>query len=149
QKSKRVQTLDLDDGTLDARFFPIALIEYLRRVSLPLRPSLVHAHEHRGPVLSFGPARAGTDLELGIAEVVLPRKERPQTKSLQLLGKGRDLAIQLASQLLVRIGRQHDLEILRAAQTALDLLEGIDPSLQRFHLLHDRLGGLLVAPESR
>ena len=82
EESERVQPLDLDHRALDTGLLAVALIEHLDGVALSLRPSLVHSHQHRCPVLGFGASRSCADLELRVAEVIGSGEQRLQTECL-------------------------------------------------------------------
>src|SRR5437868_15504584 len=97
QESERVLTLDLEHGTLDARLFALAHVEDLDLEALPLRPARVHAHEHLGPVLSFGAARTRCDLELHVARIIGAAQQRPQTEGFEIAIQRIDVPIELAS----------------------------------------------------
>ena len=42
----------------------------------PFRPARIHAQQHVGPVLAFGAACTGVDLQIGIGAVGFARKQR-------------------------------------------------------------------------
>ena len=144
-----VQALDLEHGALDARLFALAQIEDLDHVALSLGPARVHAHEHLRPVLRLGPAGAGADLELRIAEIVRARRAAiasgtlrsrcrvptaSRSTSADSSSSGSDASISSSS--------------LALWTRPLIAVERFEPALQRLHLLHDSLRCLLVAPEA-
>ena len=59
----------------EARFLARACFEHLGLEASVGRPAQVHAQQHFRPILRVGPARAGVDLEHGVARVVLPVEE--------------------------------------------------------------------------
>src|ERR1051325_1400768 len=98
EESVGVHALDLEHGTLDARFFALAHVEDLDAVPFALGPSGVHAHQHLRPVLRLGAAGTGADLDLRVAEIILPGQQRPQTERFDLRPEHGDLALHLRRQ---------------------------------------------------
>ncbi len=73
QPARGVAALDLDGRRLDAGLLALGFFEILDLVAVLLGPARVHAQQHAGPVLAFGAAGAGMDLEIGIVS----RRPRP------------------------------------------------------------------------
>ena len=149
EKAKGIHAFDLQHRALDPGFFPDAHVEDVNAVPLSLGPARIHAHQHLRPILGLGAARASADLELGVAEIVRSRQERPQAKGRELLAQHRRLALDFGAQLLVRLGGEHVLELRRALDARCDRVERIDPRLDGLDLLDDGLRTLLIVPEAR
>ena len=134
----RVHALDLEHRALDPRFFALAQVEDLDGVALSLGPARVHAHEHLRPVLRFGAAGAGADLELRVAEIVRMREQRAETELLELLAeraRPRDRPRPPSPRPAPR--RASPSARARSGCARSMRLEGIDPVLERLDLLHD------------
>src|SRR3954462_2667397 len=58
QHPERVFAVYGERRRLDAGFFPSLIVVYHRFESLAFSPTQVHAHEHLGPILRLGSARA-------------------------------------------------------------------------------------------
>ncbi len=92
-----VLALDLEGGGLDARLLAGALVDKLHLEAAPLRPTHVHARQHRGPVLALGAAGAGVDLDVGVHAVGLARQQRLDALSLHLLVEARERCLGLGA----------------------------------------------------
>ena len=107
------------------------LADDLDLVAAPFRPAHIHAFEHLRPILAFGAARAGVNLDIGVIGVGLAGEQRlhfprvgllPQSLK-RLLGFGddvlvplllaeldeRDLIVELADNAVERAERVFDL----------------------------------------
>ena len=85
QESVRVLSADLEHRALDARLFAFTFVEDADLEAAAFGPPDVHPHQHLGPVLRFGSAGAGADLELRVAKIVRTSKERSQPRRLDLV----------------------------------------------------------------
>src|SRR4051812_2211973 len=94
-------SLDVEDGALDSGFLALAQVHDLHRVSLPLGPAGIHAHDHLRPILGLGAASTRTDLELRVAEIIGMREERPKTELLQVDADALDFGVELRIHLCV------------------------------------------------
>ena len=116
-------------------------------VAVLLGPARVHAQQHAGPVLAFGAAGAGMDLEIGFVGVGLARQQRfelaPRRFGLELLehrlGLGDDALILLGVAEL----DHGDLVV----EVALHPADGVELVVERVALLHHALGAGGVVPE--
>jgi len=59
----------------ETRFFPRLKVQDFRFISFALGIAQVHPEEDLGPVLRFGPSRAGVDGQNGVADVIGLEKE--------------------------------------------------------------------------
>ena len=75
QPAKGVVALDDDGRRLDAGLFALVALDQLDLVAAALGPAGVHAQEHLRPVLAFGAAGAGMDLEIGVVGISLARQQ--------------------------------------------------------------------------
>ncbi len=75
QESVGIVALDTDGHRLDAGFVAGEQVDDLRLEALGFGPAQVHAFEHFGPVLSFGAAGAGMDIDQGIHVVGFAAEE--------------------------------------------------------------------------
>ena len=62
---------------------------------VPLGPARVHAHEHLRPVLRFGAAGAGADLELRVAEIIGTAQERSHLERVDFVVNARRFGVEL------------------------------------------------------
>ena len=83
-----VVAADLDGGGFDAGFFALGLFEIFDLEAVLLGPARVHAQQHLGPVLAFGAAGAGMNLEIGIEPVGLARQQRFRARGARLPSSG-------------------------------------------------------------
>ena len=71
QQAIGVFSIDAEGRRLDAGFFARLIFVHRRLEALALGPSKIHAHQHLGPVLRLGAARAGMDGHDGVTVVVV------------------------------------------------------------------------------
>ena len=116
QEPVGIRPVDLHHRALDPGFLALAQVEHLDREAPPLRPPRVHPHEHLRPILRFGAAGAGADLDLRVAEIVLAREQRLQLERVQLVAGGVDQVIHLGGHARVGLGPQELVELRRALQ---------------------------------
>jgi hypothetical protein len=116
QKSKRVLPADFQHRSLDARFFTFALVQQIDLESSSLGPARVHPDEHRSPVLGLRSARAGADLDLRVAEVVLAAHQCLELERVDLGVECLDHSVQLLLELGVGGFAQQLMELLSAGE---------------------------------
>ena len=142
-----VVAADLDGRGFDAGFFALGFLEILDLEAVLLGPARVHAQQHLGPVLAFGAARAGMDLEIGIEAVGLAGQQRlelaPRDLLLQVLE--RVLGFRDDAGIILGFAELDHLDIV--LELALDLADAGQRILQRGALLHQLLRLLGVVPE--
>ena len=63
-----------DRRTLDSRHFAVALIDDLGLDAVAVRPLEIHAQQHGRPVLGFGSAGPGLNVQKGVVRVHLTRE---------------------------------------------------------------------------
>src|SRR5262245_12962360 len=125
------------------------LADDLDFVAAGFRPADIHAFEHLRPILAFGAARAGMNLDIGVIAVSLTREQRlhfagvglpPQTLK-RLLGFRDDVLVAL---LLAELD-ERDLIVELADNAIKRAKRAFDP----LALTHQALGAAAVVPEIR
>ena len=128
---------------------PGALLQPAHLVAAPLGPARVHARQHLGPVLGFGAAGAGVDLDIGVVRVGLAAQQRLEPRLAGLVTRRAQRLLGVGDHRLVLLGLGHldqtDIVVDRRAQA----LDSGDGALQPRALLHHGLGFLLVVPQRR
>ena len=132
---------------LDPRLLAGALLDPLDLVAALLRPADVHPQQHLGPVLRFGAAGTGMDLEESVVAVRLARQQALQLAPLRLAAGGGKRGFRLAVGLLVRLflGKLGEREAV--LQLQLQPLVSGDRRIETGALLHHRAGALGIGPE--
>jgi hypothetical protein len=143
-----VFTLDLDRDRLDAGLFAGQQVEHRDLEAVPLRPADIHPHQHLGPVLRLGPARAGMDRQQRVPAVVGSLQHRLELEGLDGAVERVGLTRHLLLQRGIGLGFQQLRHLERAGDASVELLPRRDPSLQRLDLLYRRPGAVGVGPES-
>ena len=132
-----------------ARFFAVLVVEDLRCIADLLGPAQIHAHEHLGPVLGLGAARAGMDGDDGVGQILFSHKERRHFGRGNVLPDGAELALQLSPHGLAALFRGefgHGAEIIQAPHERGHVLERtVDNGL----FLQDGICLALIVPETR
>ena len=131
----------------DAGILTILEVADSHLIAVLLGISLIHSHEHLCPVLCLSTTCTGIDLEYGIHIV---RFALQHVFQLQILDELERLSVVfvhfLLSRHLLLIEVERHLRIFRCR---LHLVITVNPLLEGFHLLHLRLGSLLIIPKSR
>ena len=115
---------------------------------MALGPHVVHAVEHRGPVLRLGAARAGVEGQDRVVRVVLAREQGRQAHRLGLFGEGGELALQLLEHGRVVLLAGHLAERIHVVPGRAELFIALDLALERLEALLHLLGLLHVVPEA-
>ena len=105
--------------------------------------------QHLRPVLAFGAAGAGVDLEVGVVGVGLAREQRLDLPARHLRGEPRDLRLGIGDDPLValRLAELDQAEIV--GKLALGRPHRRDRGVEVLALAHDALRVLRVVPEIR
>ena len=147
QPAEGVAALDLDGRRLDPGLFALGLLDPVDLVAVLLGPARIHAQQHVGPVLAFGAAGAGMDLEVGVAGIGLAREQRlelaPRHFGLELPERVFGVADRLA--VLLGFAQLDHGELV--VELLLDAADGGELVLERGALLHQLLRALLIVPE--
>lgn len=142
-----VVATDLDGGRLDAGLFALGLFQIFDLEAVVFGPAGVHAQQHRGPVLAFGTAGAGVDLEIGIEPVGLARQQRFELAAADFLFQVFQRGFGFRDHALVVLGFTEFDHADIVLELALDLADAGQRILQRGPLLHQLLRFLRVVPE--
>ena len=142
-----IVTRDLDGGGLDAGLFALGFLEIFDLETVLLGPARIHAQQHLGPVLAFGAAGAGMDLEIGIEPVGLARQQRFKLAARDFLLQGLQRVLGLGHDAFIVLGLAEFDHLDIVAELALDLADAGERILKRGALLHQLLGFLGIVPE--
>ena len=127
--------------------FALGLLDPVDLVAVLLGPARIHAQQHVGPVLAFGAAGAGMDLEVGIVGIGLAREQRLELAPRHLGLELPERVFGVADRLAVLLGfAQLDHGEL-VVELLLDAADGGELILERGALLHQLLRALLIVPE--
>ena len=69
-----------EGNRFDAGHIAFLEVQFLHLVIVPFTLADVHPHQHLGPVLAFGAAGTGIDLDDGAQLVLLPAEHVPEFK---------------------------------------------------------------------
>src|SRR5262249_24056491 len=131
---------------LDARTLPRLQLEQLGLEATPLGPAEIHAEQHLGPVLRLEAARAGMDLDDGVAAVVLASAQLLELPRVETLRDALDLAPELFERVGVSFLRDLEVDLRLVHALALPAPPG-DGGLHPSVLPGDGLRALGVVPE--
>src|SRR5262245_44247247 len=142
-----VAALDLDGGGFDARLLAAGLLEPVDLVAVLLGPARIHPQQHAGPVLAFGAASAGMDLEIAVVAVGLARKQRLELTARDVGAQPLERGLGLRHHLLIALGLAQLDHGELVVELALDAGDRSELVFERGALLHYALGALLLVPE--
>ncbi len=147
QHAKGIFAHDGEGGGLDAGPFAVLVVVHLGFESLTLGPAQIHAHQHLGPVLALGAARAGMHGHDRIQRVGLSVQHGPGFeffgKSPQLL----DALLQIQKNIFA-LARQ--LEVgFNVAGAADQFLVVTHQCFEALFVAHQWLGGVWIGPQRR
>ena len=134
---------------LDARLLAGMEVDQLDLQPAPLRPALVHALEHRRPILALGAARAGVDLDIAVVGIRLARQQRGHLVALGALGERRQAVHALIGHRGVALVLGHADQLDGIVQLALDGVGGADRLVQPATLAHHLLRLPGIVPQRR
>ena len=83
QETEGVRARDAQGHALDAGFITGKIVQLLHGEMAPGSPAGVHAQQHLRPVLGFGAARTGVDLQDGVLVVLLAGEQHDQFRLVQ------------------------------------------------------------------
>ena len=138
---------DLDGGRLDAGLFALRLLEILDLEAVLFGPARVHAQQHLGPVLAFGAAGAGVNLEIGIEAVGFARQQRFEFAARDFLFQVLQRGLGFGDNAAIVLGFAEFDHADIVLEFALDLADAVERILQRGPLLHQLLRLLGIVPE--
>jgi hypothetical protein len=105
QLAEGVLAGDGEGGRLDARLFAVLVVVHLGFEALLLGPAQVHAHQHLGPVLALGAARAGMHGDDGVQRIGLAVEHGARFQLLGKGGQGLDVALQIGEHVFALAGQ--------------------------------------------
>ena len=129
---------------LEARLLARARLDELGLEAAAVRPALVHAQHHLGPVLRVGAAGAGMDRDDRVAGVVLAVEQRVLLQARELLAERLELGLDLLVQPGLELEQLGGVVVL-----ALEPLVALEALRQARVLGRDPGGVVLVVPEAR
>jgi hypothetical protein len=142
QEAIGVFALDLDGGGLDAGHFAVGLFHDLGLEALALAVAQVLAQQHGGPVLGFGTAGAGLDVDEAVVGVHGAVEHAAEFHVFDQLLQGLGIGFDGDDGVFVLFLAGHLEQVARIRQLAVDLDEGMDDRFQRFLFLAEVLGPL-------
>ena len=125
------------------------MVDQLDLHSVALAPAGVHPLQHLGPVLAFGAAGAGIDLDIAVVGVGLARQQRRDLVALGPRGEVGEAVDAFDDQRLVALGLGHLDQLGGVAQLALDRLGRVDRLVEPAALAHHFLRRLGIVPQRR
>ena len=148
QKAVGVLALHEDRGALEAGLVAVEVIERRHLEAVALRPAVVHAEQHLGPVLRFGAAGARVERENRVLAVVLAGQQRRQAHRLDLIRDRLDLRLRLGQQREILRLVTHLDERERVLRTGAKLHVRLVLLLERGRSLQHLLRRLHIVPET-
>ena len=112
-------------------------------------PAQVHAQQHVGPVLGFGAARTGLDVEVAIVGVHLAAEHAAELQPFENLAQAVQFDDDIVDGALVVFFDGHVEQVARIGQTAFELVEGLDHLRQHGALTPQILGVFGFVPDVR
>ncbi len=147
QLPERVFADDGEGRGLDARLFAVLVVVDLRLESLLLGPAQVHAHQHLGPVLALGAARAWMNGDDGVERIGLAAEHGPRFKLFGKSGQRLDVALQIGQNVFA-LARQLEVGFNVAGAAHQFIVVG-NKFFKALAVAHQRLAGAGIGPESR
>ncbi len=147
QEAIGVFALDLDGGGLDAGHFTVGLFQDFSLEALALAVAQILAQQHGSPVLGFGTAGTGLDVDEAVVGVHGAAEHAAEFHVFDQLLQGLGIGFDGDDGVLVLFLACHLEEVTRIGELAVDLDEGVDDRFQRFLFLAEVLGPLLVVPD--
>ena len=126
---------------------PCCLFEIFDLEAVLLGPARVHAQQHLGPVLAFGAAGAGMNLEIGIEAVGFAGQQRFEFAARDFLLQALQRGLGFANHAGIVLGFAEFDHADIVLELALDLADAAERILQRGPLLHQLLRLLGIVPE--
>ena len=136
-------------GVLDAGGFTRVEVHQLNLVAVFFGPALIHAQQHRGPILAFGTTSAAVDFDIGVVVVGFARQQGGHLVHLRLRGQRLQSRNAIIGQRLVPFHFGELDQLARIGQVTLDSARGGYGPVQPTTLGHQRLGGLGIVPQLR
>ena len=147
QETISLVALNLHRHGLDTRLVTILIVADVHLVVVSLRPTLIHTHKHRSPVLALGTSGTGIDLQHSIHAVSLVAKHILEFQILNEVKSGGIVMVHLLlSDHFIFVELKSKVKFI---SSRLHLLIPVNPLLQVLHLTHLSLRSLRIIPETR
>ena len=147
QPSIGVVTTDLNGGGFDAGFFTLRLFEIFDLEAVLLGPARIHAQQHFRPILAFGAASTGMNLQIRIKAVGFTGQQRFQFTPRDFLFEILQRGLCLCDHCLIVLGLAEFDHADVVLEFSLDLADAAKRILKRGPLLHQLLRLLGIVPE--
>ena len=131
----------------DAGLFAGMLVDQLHLQAPPFGPARVHALQHASPVLAFGAAGTGVDLDIGVVAVRLAGKQRLDLVPVGPLGKRGEAGDALIDHRVIAFGLGQFHQFDGIVALTLDRPRRGDRLIQAATFAHHLLRGLGVVPQ--
>jgi hypothetical protein len=139
----------LDAGALDAGDFALGLLEDLGCVTLALAVAQVHPQQHRRPVLRFGAAATGLNIDetrVGVHRIVEhPTEFHFGDDAIQAL----HIDLESMQRVIVRFGARQREQFTRILEVLVEARERLHDALELLFFPAQRLRPLLIGPDFR
>ena len=126
QPAVRVIADHIDGRTLDSGHLAVALINDFGLDAMRIRPLEIHAQQHRRPILRFGAACAGLDVEERIVRVHLAGEHPLKLESLDFLAQAANVGFDFQSGAGIAFGDGQLEDFRGVAQAGFEPLQAAD-----------------------
>ena len=144
-----VVALDLERAGLDARFFTRVFVQHFGLVAVFVGVAHVHAHQHRGPVLAFGAAGAGVDLDECVEGIGFAGKKRLDLGLRHLRLQREQSLLCISDDRLVALAFAHLDQFGVVGDRLLKVADHGDALVEVLTLTHELLRLLGIVPDRR
>lgn len=114
---------DLQRGGLDAGLLALAFFHQLYFIAVLFGPAHIHAHQHLRPVLRFGAAGTGVQLDIAIVAIGLTGQQAFDLAAFRFIGGGARGTGSLGQHLGVAVGLGHGDQFQRVGDLGLQLAD--------------------------
>lgn len=149
QPAKGVFALDVHGGALDPGDFTGRQFHDGGVETAFISPAQVHSQQDVGPVLGFGAAGAGLDVQVGVVHVHLAAEHATEFQLGEVLVETCQLGDDIADRALIVLFDSHVQQVAAIGQAAGQLVQGLDDLRQRRTLAAQFLGVRRVVPDIR
>src|SRR5262245_35638844 len=125
------------------------LADDLDLVASPFGPADIHAFEHLRPVLAFGAARAGMNLDIGVIAVGLAREQRLHFPGVSLLPQAVKRLLSFRDDVRVPLLLAEFDERNLIVELSDNAVKRAERAFDPLALTHQALGAAAVVPEIR
>jgi len=145
QQSVGVFAVDLERRRFNARALALQPVGFDDFEPIALRPAVVHAQKHLGPILTLGAAGSGVDGDNGAFRVVFTRKQHLGFQLRELAREHFHIALQVGGHIFP-FAREFE-QSVQVGGLAADARVLGDLLLQALAVLHDLLAFFRIRPE--